>query len=396
MLEEWRDIEGFPGYRVSNTGRVWSDKSNKEMKENRQTSTHTLVALYTNGKRNQVRICDLVARAFLDYNSDLDDFIHIDRNRRNNEVSNILVVKNCNYLNYINKLIELKDGEEFVLMYDYDNIYISNYGRVYSGSMFDFMKINTPDGGYSRVDILRNNCRKGYYIHRVVADHFIENVDGKDYVNHIDLNKGNPHYINLEWVSHSENIRHAVKNRIGMYNFRKERKDKDCLLKSGELISECCIGDSGAYMVTNFGRVYSNKTSVWLRQSIHSGYCRVRLYENEKPISIAVHRLVAHAFIAQNHFTDLFVNHIDANRSNNVDSNLEWVTQSENMKKAFHETHANVAGNRKTALTDSDLANIRKLYATGNYTYKQIGKIYDVKKQTISNIVNRLICYKNR
>ena len=47
-------------------------------------------------------------------------------------------------------------------------------------------------------------------------------------------------------------------------------------------------------------------------------------------------------------------------------------------------------------MTDDDLAKIRELYATGDYTYKQIGKMYNVRLQTISNVVNRHVCYKNR
>lgn len=48
------------------------------------------------------------------------------------------------------------------------------------------------------------------YVHRLVADAFIPNRDGKPEVNHIDSNPLNNTAQNLEWVTHAENIRHAI------------------------------------------------------------------------------------------------------------------------------------------------------------------------------------------
>lgn len=44
-------------------------------------------------------------------------------------------------------------------------------------------------------------------IHRLVASFFVPNPDKKPDVNHIDGNPDNPHYSNLEWVTHKENCR---------------------------------------------------------------------------------------------------------------------------------------------------------------------------------------------
>ena len=51
-------------------------------------------------------------------------------------------------------------------------------------------------------------------VHRVVAQAFIINKDNKPFVNHKDLNKENNHVSNLEWVTHSENCLHYIKNKI--------------------------------------------------------------------------------------------------------------------------------------------------------------------------------------
>ena len=47
-----------------------------------------------------------------------------------------------------------------------------------------------------------------------MAEAFIDNLDNKPFVNHIDCNKKNNNISNLEWVTAKENTQHAVKNGI--------------------------------------------------------------------------------------------------------------------------------------------------------------------------------------
>lgn len=49
-------------------------------------------------------------------------------------------------------------------------------------------------------------------VHRIVAQVFVPNPDDKPHVNHIDCNKFNNHYTNLEWVTPAENNIHARDN----------------------------------------------------------------------------------------------------------------------------------------------------------------------------------------
>jgi hypothetical protein len=66
--------------------------------------------------------------------------------------------------------------------------------------------------GYKRVAIMINGKLTTLKVHRVVAMAFIENVNNKPQVNHKDGNKLNNAITNLEWVSNSENVKHAYKN----------------------------------------------------------------------------------------------------------------------------------------------------------------------------------------
>lgn len=46
-------------------------------------------------------------------------------------------------------------------------------------------------------------------VHRLVAQAFIPNIEGKPYINHIDGNPGNNNVDNLEWCTQSENVQHT-------------------------------------------------------------------------------------------------------------------------------------------------------------------------------------------
>jgi hypothetical protein len=93
---------------------------------------------------------------------------------------------------------------------------------------------------------------------------------------------------------------------------------------------------SGAYKVSNFGRVKSfkhNKTVGRIRAfSIDKdGYSKVDLWRNSKQKMITVHRLVACAFVEYIDGNNI-VNHKDEDKSNNHYDNLEWVTTRDNIR----------------------------------------------------------------
>lgn len=53
---------------------------------------------------------------------------------------------------------------------------------------------------------------KTYQLHRLIAIAFINNPEGKQYINHKDSNRTNNSLENLEWVTFAENVRHGYKS----------------------------------------------------------------------------------------------------------------------------------------------------------------------------------------
>jgi hypothetical protein len=90
------------------------------------------------------------------------------------------------------------------------------------------------------------------------------------------------------------------------------------------------------YAIDETGTVINLKTGKVVKPSLNeNGYLYVSLWKDNKGSTRAVHRLVAQTFIP-NWLDKPFVNHKDANRANPHKNNLEWCTQSENIKHAYN------------------------------------------------------------
>lgn len=116
------------------------------------------------------------------------------------------------------------------------NYEISSNGNVRNKTTKKILKGRKSKSGYLQVSIKFDGEEKfkNKYIHRLVAEAFIENKYNKKEVNHKDGNKLNNNLDNLEWVTSSENQKH--RHSIGINKTSNRRIGKFNL--NGQLIKE--------------------------------------------------------------------------------------------------------------------------------------------------------------
>lgn len=90
----------------------------------------------------------------------------------------------------------------------YENIYgITSCGKVWSYKYKKFLKPAANRDGYLRVKLYKDNEKKIYYIHRLVAEAYIPNIDNLPEVDHIDNDKSHNYVNNLQWITRRDNNR---------------------------------------------------------------------------------------------------------------------------------------------------------------------------------------------
>lgn len=121
-------------------------------------------------------------------------------------------------------------------------------------------------------------------------------------------------------------------------------------------------GYVGAYQISNLGNVRSldriitqmHNSGQMIQRTVkgnmlkpditNGGYLAVYFWQNMRKKKWFVHRLVATAFLGDHKESDV-VNHKDYNRQNNAASNLEWISQKENVN--YSKEHMRVSRLRK-------------------------------------------------
>lgn len=109
----------------------------------------------------------------------------------------------------------VNENEEIWKEIEFKGYFISNFGRLKGRSGKILKTPINKNTGYHMVCIRpykQSRKMKCLKISRLVAKAFVPNPENKPFVNHIDGNKLNNFYKNLEWCTNQENIIHAYKH----------------------------------------------------------------------------------------------------------------------------------------------------------------------------------------
>lgn len=147
---------------------------------------------------------------------------------------------------------------------DYETIYeVSTFGRVKSLRRKDRLgrsiseKILTPTvgrAGYPVVTLCNSGKEKKVYIHRLVAEGFINNSRSCPQVNHKDGNKTNNFIQNLEWVTPKEQIEHSIK--MGLKRSALGTRNKKSKLSEDDVREIRNHIDAGTFSLRAIARKY--------------------------------------------------------------------------------------------------------------------------------------------
>ena len=215
---------------------------------------------------------------------------------------------------------------------NYDNYMIDENGNVFNILTNQYLKGSIEENGYKYYRLSKNNKKKMFYAHRLVAEYYIDNPNKLPVVNHIDGNKLNNNVNNLEWVSYSENTKHWKNNSII------QRKSTEYYKE--DLPNEIWK-EYKNYYISSYGRVRNKIKNNLLKPSLTCGYYKVRLSDNGLVEDYMIHKLVYKIFNGEYDQNKYIIDHIDGNKLNNNINNLRLLTASENSNAAFYETKTN-------------------------------------------------------
>jgi hypothetical protein len=269
------------------------------------------------------------------------------------------------------------EEEVWAAIENFDTYQVSNLGRIKNLNSGRISVGHKTRGGYMNCS-LKSDFRKDFLVHRLVAHAFIPNPKNKPDVNHLGKKTDNRACM-LEWVTKSENMKHAVSigkktkcrkiniispnnmEIIKTYNSTRDLRldysryrfyiDKGIIHK-GVLIEYAekkvlqekkiegeiwvsleksvynSINQFSNYKASNLGRIKNSKNKV-MKINKNSGTGTIILVNNKISKTFGVHRLIIMAFNIPNPENKKTVDHIDSDPFNNCLTNLKWATTEE-------------------------------------------------------------------
>ena len=215
---------------------------------------------------------------------------------------------------------------------NYDNYSVSNMGTIKNKTTNRILKYYIRNG-YPSITLCKQNKKKTFNIHTIVASHFLGKPQGQYVVNHKNEDKTDSRLENLEYITYGENTK---------YSATSKRSINNTVFNLTEFQE---IPNYINYMISRNAEVYSKKLKrICCLTVLPNGYHKIKLKgDNGIYKDLYAHVLVAMTYLQYIPSTNkIVINHIDGIKGNNHVSNLEIITHKENMKHSVTMNHATI------------------------------------------------------
>lgn len=162
-MEDWKQIQDYPNYSVSNFGNVRNDKTGKLLKINLNHQNYCRVCLCKNGVSKFISLNRLVYSHFIEETElEID---HIDRDRLNNNINNLRCVTRIQNCRNTNKIVNKITTSKYkgVSFYKSRNKWVAkitiNYKGIHLGC-FD----SEDDAGIAYNNYIKDNLLQEFFI----------------------------------------------------------------------------------------------------------------------------------------------------------------------------------------------------------------------------------------
>lgn len=207
-------------YFITEQGEIYSNKTNKFLKGTIR-SGYRMVKLTINKQKKDYCVHRLVAETFLSNPENLPQVNHKDRNKLNNCVKNLEWVTGSQNMIHVQetgkaqrqKIIpideEISENTGWKQFKD-TNYWFNKDGRGANIKTKKYLNSYKAPDGYLRYYLYIDKKRIVYLAHRLIYEVFSsDKLNTEDQINHLDGNKENNFYNNLEKVSRKENVQHS-------------------------------------------------------------------------------------------------------------------------------------------------------------------------------------------
>lgn len=230
-------------YYIDTRGLVYRKKGDKKFKPIEMFIYHGYVCFIYYTKRRgknikkRVNVHRAVAEIYYnDYNiRETNLTVHHIENKYNNAINNLFICSR-EYHDYIEENnikvssnIELNQSigqrkEIFRPIKGFEDYLVTDTGRVYSLKSRMYLKFTRVNSNYLQAKLWKQNKMYSKYVHRLVADAFLENSENKPTVDHINRNRTDNRVENLRWATRSEQAKNT--SNVGFDLYVKNRRQK--------------------------------------------------------------------------------------------------------------------------------------------------------------------------